>query len=339
MTRQHRYFTTALIVILMATGLEAEGIKKLAQTSMKWLSIPVGARAMAMGNAYYSVVGTADALFWNPAGTGFVAFPQVSFSSLPWIADINQSTLALAVPVGNIGVLCGSLRYVDFGVFQGTRLAENEVGWEYTEEFFPKAYQAGLGFSRRVTDRFSFGLHFSYAQEQLGTVSYAPVIGGSIDNPIDQDTDMGLVNLDFGVLYFTGFHDLRLGMSLQNFSEEKGYGNVSNPIPMDWCFGMAMDLFSLLPGESDTHKLTLAWELSHPRDYSERLHFGLEYSFVDLVALRMGYKMNYDEESVSYGVGLLPNFRIGPLKLGLDYAYVPFGEFQEVQAFSVVIGF
>jgi len=328
-----------LLSLFLLNGIHAEGIKKLAQTSMKWLSIPVGARAIAMGNSYYSIVGRADALFWNPAGVGFVESPQVSFSYLPWIADINQHSLALAFPVGRLGVICGSLRYIDFGVQQGTRLAANEAGWDYTEEFTPKAYQAGIGYTRRVTDRFSFGLHLSYAGEELGTVYSAPVVGGSVDDPKSEPTNIGLFNLDFGVVYYTGFRDLRLGMTLKNFSEEKGYGNVGNPIPMDWHFGMAMDLFSLLPGESNSHKLTFAWDLSHPRDYTERLHFGMEYVFADLAAIRLGYKTNYDEEKISYGAGLMPNIGIGSMKFGLDYAYMPFGVFSEVHVFSIALNF
>lgn len=326
-----------LAAAILTGGLQAQEVKKVAQTAMKWLSIPVGARPISMGSAYYCMLGSADNIFVNPAGTAFLKTPEVSISLLPWFADINQNSLALSIPLGTIGVFSGSLRHVDFGEQQGTVLANNEQGWSYTDKFSPTAYQIGLGFSKMVTNRFAYGLHLSYAREDLGTVYYA-LAEGSRDAPDSTVTSMGLYNLDFGVLYYTGFRDLRLGMTLKNFSNEQGYGNVGNPIPMDWRFGMAMDLLSLLPGESNTHKLTFAWDLSHPRDYSERLHFGLEYSFADLVALRAGYKTNYDEEDISLGAGLIPQRMLG-LTFGLDYAYLPFGIFGEVQVFSVSLGF
>ncbi len=327
------------ILLFFGNVLQAQQLKKLAQTSMKWLSIPVGARPMAMGNAYFCMSGSASDIFWNPAGTGFVASPQFFISHVPWIADINQEAAAFAMPFGRVGVVSASVRYVDFGTQQGTKLSSNPQGWEYTGEFSPSSYQIGLGFSQQITDRFSYGLHLSYAKENLGSVLYAPVLGGDFENPLEKSTSLGLFKFDFGVLYYTGFHDLRLGMTLRNFSEEEGYGNVGNPIPMDLRFGMAMDVLAFFFDENSQHKVTFAWDLSHARDYSERLHFGLEYVFADFVALRMGYKTNYDEEELSFGAGLIPKFGIGSTKVGFDYAYVPFGVFDSVQVFSFAISF
>lgn len=339
MNRRWKIFAIICIFLLFGNVLQAQQLKKLAQTSMKWLSIPVGAKPMAMGNAYFSMGGSASDVFWNPAGTGFVASPQFFISHVPWIADINQEAAAFAMPFGRVGVVSASVRFIDFGTQQGTRLSSNPQGWEYTEEFSPSSYQIGVGFSQQITDRFSYGLHLSYAKENLGSVLYAPVLGGDFENPLNKSTSMGLFNIDFGVLYYTGFHDLRLGMALRNFSEEKGYGNVGNPIPMDMRFGMAMNILPLFFNVSLNHQLTLTWDLSHARDYSERLHFGFEYIFAEFVALRMGYKTNYDEENISFGAGLIPKFGIGTLKVGFDYAYVPFGVFDSVQVFSFAISF
>jgi hypothetical protein len=328
-----------LVAMVLTSGLQADEVKKIAQTSMKWLALPTGARAVAMGSAYFCMTGSAENVFVNPAGTAYLERPHMSATMLPWFADINQNSLALAVPLGNLGVLTGSFRQVDFGEQQGTILANTPQGWEFTEPFTPTAYQVGLGYARRMSERFSYGLHVSYARENLADIYYAPVLDGSKDDPESKATKLSLTNLDFGVLYYTGFRDLRLGMTLKNFSEEQGYGNIGNPIPMDWRFGMAMDLMTLLPGESSNHKLTFAWDLSHPRDYSERLHFGLEYSFAELFALRAGYKTNYDEQNISFGAGLLPQRTLASVTFGLDYAYLPFGILGDVQVFSLSLGF
>lgn len=339
MKRRGKYLRILLAVILLVGTLQAEEIKKIAQTSMKWLAIPVSARSLSMGSASFCLSGGADNIFSNPASTGFIEAPQLSIGNLPWIAGITQNAAVFALPLGNIGVLTGSFRQIDFGEQEGTVRSSNQQGWAYTEPFSPSAFQAGLGFSKRMTDRFSYGLHLSYARENLAEVNYAPVLTGSMDSVQYSDTDLDLFDLDVGVLYYTGFHDLRLGMTLKNFSEEKGYGNVGNPIPMDWRFGMAMDLLAMLPGDSDMHQLTFTWDLSHPRDYSERLHFGLEYVFAQMVALRAGYKANYDEEDLSFGAGLISPRIVGSLRFNLDYAYVPLGVFGSVQAFSVTLKF
>jgi hypothetical protein len=339
MNRKLRVFITVCSFLIITNQLYAEEMKKLAQTSMKWLAIPVGARPMAMGNAYYSMGGSAGDIFWNPGGVGFVESPQLFISHMPWIADVSQIAGAAAYPVGKIGIFSASVRAIDFGSQQGTIRASNDQGWIYTGEFTPSSYQIGIGFAQRVTHLFSYGIHISYAQENLGTVYYAPVSDGDFENPQKKRKSMSLYNIDFGVLYYTGFHDLRLGMTLRNFAEERGYGNVGNPIPMDWRFGMAMNVLLLFLEETGEHKLTVTWDLSHPRDYGERLHFGLEYTFVELLSLRLGYKTNYDEEGLSFGAGILPKIGVGSMKVGLDYAYLPFGVFGSVQSFSFLLSF
>jgi len=40
-----------------------------------------------------------------------------------------------------------------------------------------------------------------------------------------------------------------------------------------------------------------------PRDYTERIHLGAEYKFLDTFALRGGYKFNYDAGALSLGFG------------------------------------
>jgi len=100
-----------------------------------------------------------------------------------------------------------------------------------------------------------------------------------------------------------------------------------------------MNVLAPFVNENTVHSLTFAFDLSHPRDYSERLHFGLEYSYQDLVALRAGYKTNYDEEDIAFGAGILPNYTLGWVQLGLDYAFIPFGVFGSVQTFSFSLHF
>ena len=92
-----------------------------------------------------------------------------------------------------------------------------------------------------------------------------------------------------------------------------------------------MNLLNLFEDES-IHNLTLSLDAVHPRDYTERMHFGLEYSFKNMFFLRGGFKTNYDEENFSVGTGF--SYPIGNFKLALDYAYVNFTNFDAVHMFS-----
>jgi hypothetical protein len=96
-----------------------------------------------------------------------------------------------------------------------------------------------------------------------------------------------------------------------------------------------MDMLDFM-GEHQ-NPLMLAIDAVHPRDYTERVHVGLEYVYMDMFSLRGGYKFNYDEEGLTAGLGVHYNFSgvIGRL----DYAYGDFGAFDAVHRFSFGVGF
>jgi hypothetical protein len=72
----------------------------------------------------------------------------------------------------------------------------------------------------------------------------------------------------------------------------------------------------------------------HPRDFSEQVNFGLEYNFMNMVALRAGYIYPADEQSYTLGVGLQQSF--AGYGIGVDYAYTPFGVFDPVHRVSLM---
>ena len=61
---------------------------------------------------------------------------------------------------------------------------------------------------------------------------------------------------------------------------------------------MAYDFY---PGENS--RLTAAFDATHPNDYSEKVHFGSEYSWQEKLFLRAGYTSNSEEQGLSAGCG------------------------------------
>ena len=80
---------------------------------------------------------------------------------------------------------------------------------------------------------------------------------------------------------------------------------------------------------SENQTLLIAFDIVQPRDYDQQYNVGLEYGFENILFLRGGYKLNYDEESFSIGFGVnYSNYRV-------DYAYSDFGEYLDsVHRFS-----
>ena len=51
--------------------------------------------------------------------------------------------------------------------------------------------------------------------------------------------------------------------------------------------------------------LLVSIDAIHPRDYTERINLGAEYVLMDMIALRAGYRFNYDEEGLTAGLLLI----------------------------------
>lgn len=325
--------TNKSIILLVALSLCAfntaygDGIKKVAQTGMKWLSIPIGARASAMGGAFTAMAGGTESVFWNPAGIAHSEGHTILVNQTQWIADISVFSSALTFDAGKFGMIGASLTNVDWGTLNGTRRADTDVGYEETGTFSPTNFAVGLSYGKKVSSLFSFGVQIKYIYENLGSNSE-----GSFDEPSEYTAEMNVVAMDVGTLYYTGYKDLRFGMSLQNFSPEVKYLAEYFPLPLTFRFGLAMDLMTMIDEDSD-HKVTLAVDALHPRDYSERLHFGGEYQYKNLLFLRMGYKTNYDEESISFGGGI--NVVLSNLMLSINYSYLTFDHFDAVNMISL----
>jgi hypothetical protein len=320
------------ILLLSSVQVSAQEVPKVGQTGMKWLSIPIGARATALGGAYTSIANDLSSVFWNPAGVALTDGIHVFLNQTQWIADINVNAGAASFNAGTWGVIGVNVMAVDWGVFHGTRRSEIDPGgYIETGTFSPTSFAIGVNYAYRISEAFSIGTNFRYVFEELGSG-----LEGTWENPLEYTARMNLTAFDIGTLYYIGYNDLRLGMSLQNFSNEKAYRIDSFPLPLTFKFGLAMDVLSVWMHES-SHKLTLATEYVHPRDYSERINVGLEYSLSDLVYLRGGYKFNYSEENLTFGVGL--QFSIGgSTGLRLDYSYLPFDNFDAVHMFSFDFG-
>jgi hypothetical protein len=93
------------------------------------------------------------------------------------------------------------------------------------------------------------------------------------------------------------FKNIGNDVKLAGWDEAYQTEPVDVRMPVDFRIGMAMEF---LPGEN----LTLAVDASHPNDAPEKVHIGTQYNFNNMLFIRGGYKMGYDEGDFSYGVGL-----------------------------------
>lgn len=319
-------------VLVFQSGFASE--PKLAQTGFQFLSVPADARSAAMGEAFTAMHNYSSSIFHNPAFAAQMnTFFDGSLHLNKWIADIDHTSGSLSINPwqGRFGVFTVSLLMVDYGEFLATAVDQTvEIGYRDIGTFSPSAYSFGLGYSKFLSDRFAFGVHAKYVSQDLGS--------SLVDDPSSptlartKNYSLGAMAFDFGTIYKTGLRSLVFGMSVRNFSEEIKYETEGFQLPLNFRIGLAMDLIDVIPMDDEMHKLMLSVDATHPRAAPEQLKVGAEYTLMKTVSFRFGYTGNVDERSISAGVGI--QTQLGEQGLALDYAYTPFGVFDNVQRFS-----
>ena len=317
--------------------------QKRAQTGMKFLSTSVDARASALGSALTAEMqGSSASMFYNPASMAFMPGRfHASGGMLNFIADINyvQASAAFRPSGGaNFGVVGVSVVGVDYGDFIGTIRADNEQGFVETGVYSPSAMSVGLGYARSFGDRFSAGANLKLVFQDLGD---AFATSQNFETGVVATTEgysTQTVAYDFGIVYATGFRSLVIGMSARNFAQELTYVRERFELPLTFQIGVAMDVIDLTSIDPDMHSLQLHVDAQRPRDFSEHLRFGLEYTFMDVVSLRGGFEQAgvSEEQGFSAGAGL--QYEFGGFRIGADYTYTDFGLFGAVSRIGIQVG-
>ncbi len=317
---------TALLLALFVAPAEA-AFTKIGMAGMPFLKIGVG-RCAGMGDAFVAIADDASAAYWNPAGLALIQSRQAVFNHVDWLADINHEFIALVMPT-TAGSFGAAVTAVDLGQFEQTTINEPQ-GTGVT--FRGSDICIGVSYARQFTDKLAFGVTAKVLSEQIWSVG---ATGAAFD---------------FGLLYNTGWRNLRLGMAVANFGPDMHYsGDLLNfthdPADWDWpwtrepipgtyltesCalpvvfrFGLAYDFL-----RNDHSYLTAAADLNHFNDVNEKVNFGIEYYYNPLY-LRTGYVLNTDfgyagDIGWSSGLSAGAGFRVRPLSrfgISLDYDY------------------
>lgn len=312
--------TQILILILflglLQSGIHAQygGFNKVGTTSFQFLKVVPNARVSAIGGASAATILSSEAVFFNPAGLTQASEIDMAVSYLDYFLDVNLSSFSMAYQIKGIGTIGIQTVINNIGEIEETTVAESYYDKEQ-DRFFPgltgrviSPYSMvfGLSFARDITDKFTFGLTAKYVREDLVVANASAIV------------------FDGGVLYKTGYKSLILGAMLQHFGKEIKYYEKDYPIPQALTIGISGYLLAPIGAflmTTTDHKLLVAYDMVQTRDHSQQQHVGMEYVFSNLLALRCGYKLFYDEEGVTAGAGITVN------RFGLDYAYNDFGEY------------
>lgn len=318
------------------SGVHPADFERVGMSGWQFLKIPTDARSAALGGITTALShGDASFAMTNPASTADVENLSLFFSQMTWIADISCNSGSVVKNFGSWGHLGLNFTFIDYGTMYRTKNLEEVDGrGRRTGNVIPLLDEGtfsggdlaiGVSYSRNVSDRLQVGGTMRYIEEQLDDVEGAKTWNWSFD---------------IGTVYYTGIKTWRLAMVGRNFGPDVEFSEYSERIqwppiqvrmPMMFALGTAIDV---LEGKGDNpHLLTIAGEFIHPNDGPEKLNFGAEYSFMNLLMLRGGYRYNYDEMGLTLGAGLRVTTFSHTIKV--NYALIDFGRFDQVHMFTI----
>ncbi len=295
------------LVLLIGTGslLHSETFKKTGTVGFTFLEMPATSRQAALGEAAGTIQegGAILSLFANPAMLGWQNGCNFGSNHSLWIADIRHYTAGATLPAGRFGNLGIGVNWVNFGDMEHTNIQGERLGY-----YSAQSLAMGLTWSRKLTDKFSWGVRLNGVREEIHTYSSQNLL------------------VDMGVYYVTGFKSLRIAGYINHFGVDSRFIRDSFKMPTALRLAMAYDLW-----DSPSYRAVLAVELSHSADNLERLHLALEQEILNGFYLRSAYKTPVDEETWSLGAGVAWG------KLRIDAAVIPFGRFPAVYSFGIQV--
>jgi hypothetical protein len=279
----------------------------------QFLKLPTSARATAIGNAQVALAEGPISLSYNPAGVLSVQNLAFGGTYNSWYADITHSFMAVAMNFGAWGsVGVGMMVLTTDDMIVTTPAFPEGTG----ELFKVSDYAFSLGYALQVSEEFGIGVNGKYIQSFL----------------YNDEIKANSFAFDIGSLYDMPLLRTRLGISVNNLGKDMTYINEQYSLPTALRFGARTTVI-----ESDAHLVYAVLQIARPNDADEQYNVGAEYVFSGLVALRAGYRFNYDTEDWSGGMGL--NLVSLGIDGNLDYAYTHFQFLPGTHMFTAQVGF
>ena len=251
----------------------------------------MGAREAAMGGAAVAATDGAAAAYWNPTRLAFAGEgTEVLFQQQTWLGAFDYTAAALTHH-GDFGVI--GLTFAGMFSEEIDRYGEDAVGIP-EGTFSPYDLAFGVSYSRRLGDEFAVGGQAKLVYEKIDIYS----------------GDVFLFDV-FATWNLSKLPGMSVGLSATNLGGQMTINEEPFDPARTVTVGAAWAPASGVLG----NKITLAADMLFFNDGNEKAHLGAEFRLVPQLALRAGYRVNYENQGLTAGAGF--RYRM----LGLGYAY------------------
>lgn len=271
----------ALILLPLVTALAGDP----GSAGFTWLKVPWGAKHAGMADAGVALPSGIWGAHQNPASLAKVDYPQIGFMHQEYIFDTRREFVATAVPTG-IGNVSAGLDFFKVGDLE----YRNGATEEPLGLFDAQDYAWFLGYGLTIRQRLSLGVTGKYVAEKVETETADAIC------------------FDFGAVWQVN-KIINVGAAVRSLGSKPQFKAEKIDLPTTVSAGVGVSL----------ERTTIGADVSFPKDADVRFSLGAERYLADLLALRAGYKIGYDEENISFGLGISKSI------WQVDYAFVPYG--------------
>lgn len=302
-------------ILLTPSGRLAYAAGSAGTSGADFLEIGVGSRPLGMGEAFTAATDDINSIYYNPAGLGTMRYPVLSIMHQELILDSRFENISAAFPLffGFMGI-SNSVFWVP--PFDRIDIDGNKTGTvSFYNACFTVAYGQSLGFME-------VGGSLKYIHQKIDTLTLHSVAA-----------DVGVLKRLYMYSPFDApIRNFVIGMSLQNMGTKAKDDDLPRTMRMGasyyltrW-FGLNLDITQYFIDNSDLYDFTYGFE------ESLRANVGAEFSYLNILALRTGYRFN---DSGKYSLGMGFNYAVKDVGFSIDASYSDTGVFGPVYSFSV----
>jgi len=273
-----------------------------------FLSLPVGAEAVGMGQTAVTLQGRGEAAFWNPAGLATMGESEFAVESGTLAAGPTYAMTAYFHARG-IGVVGGALYMLNYGDLDRTDSTNTVIG-----RISPRNYEFLASYAAQLGSSVALGINYKLIELRVdcsGDCREFPN-GDGVTHGVDVG---GQVTVGTEGAFRLGFAIRNIGFKLQVNNRDQ-----ADDLPAQVVIGAAYRL--PLPGQptgsvSDRLDVKVAADVESPwGSYSNsEMRIGVDVGFQRLVRVRGGYAFVRDGLSgPSVGMGVSSG------TIGIDFA-------------------
>jgi len=314
---KNKAILTVAILLFLCAFLASEAYSKndkSGTSSLSFLKLGVGARAVGMGEAFCAQSEGVSSPFWNPGALSGIKGTQISLTHTQWFQDISAEHFSSAIRVSeNVFGLSLSLGKVEDIQRRDAPTAEPLALFDAHDVILSFSYARNLG------EKYAVGLSVKWIYEKID-ISSASGLG----------FDMGGVLSPFAGAEKPILQDLTFGVAILNLGSKMKFEKESFNLPTQYKAGVSYSI----EREQLQSDFTMGLDIVKPRDDDMKIHLGGEYGLHQILKLRLGYQFGYDEKDLSFGMGI--KFK----KYAIDYAFLPYkSDIGDVHCISLDVEF